>query len=218
MKKKWLSVLFAAVLVACGTVPVLAAARASAAPLTETSAPAHPKVLCVTGTGKSYAAPDVAYISVGLQTRAGTMAEGQRAIGELYRKVLEAARGSDGEISVSCDNVYGYPVCESGRTAYAFGRDIRIKTKQPAFAEKIAEACAEAGATRYSGIRYELENTAEAYAAALSAAAEDAAKKAAALGGGERLALEETCVYGTFSGGDNRIEVCATVHARYELG
>ena len=152
------------------------------------SIPENSSRLQVTGNAVVTAAPDTAYISLGVETKdpsAETAAqENARRMAQVMA-VLKEMGLSDREISTSGYNIYSYnQVVNRGTdqevtvTTYHVQNRIEITTKNLDQVGKIVDAAVQAGANQVQGIRFDIADKQELQLQALKNAVKQAHTKA----------------------------------------
>ena len=144
------------------------------------------KTITVGGEGEASAAPDVAYVSVGVQTQAATAAEATADNSRRMTAVLDAlrARGlGPRELQTSGLNVT--PQYQRDRpdvlTGYQATNMLTITVNDVERAGEILDATLAAGANRIGGLRFGIRDTAPLRQQALDEAARSARARAEAL-------------------------------------
>lgn len=178
---------------------------------------------CVTvcGTGKIIMSPDTAELSFGMQLRAKTLADAQTAMNAVYTKVMSAVKSVDADAAkcVLADYSCAYPVCENGLSSFEVNRNFTVRTKNLSAADQLITAVGNAGAVRFNGTRYLLEDTGEAYKNALVEARKNACAKVASLYQNAVLrSVREVCTNNYCApNSKGYITVEATIEACFEI-
>ncbi|HEX7140282.1 MAG TPA: SIMPL domain-containing protein [Vicinamibacterales bacterium] len=152
-------------------------------------------VVVTSGSAVISKAPDVAYVSVAVETRAKTPREAQRQNADLMNAVVKRL----GELSVPADarrtsslNLDQEFDTTNGRRVprdFAARHSLEIRVDDVSKAGEIADAAVQAGATSIEGIRFDLKDRAvvEREAVRLAVADARARAEAAAAGAGRTL-------------------------------
>ncbi len=139
----------------------------------------------VTGSGEAHAAPDVAYVTVGVQTEARRAQEAAQANAAATQKVIAAVRQQGiAERDIQTSN-YGvnprYDNRPNGSVSivgYQVTNQVRATVRKLGSVGAVIDAALDSGANVISGVSFGLENHARPEADALAAAVADARHKA----------------------------------------
>ena len=148
------------------------------------------KGITVSGVGKVTLTPDLATISLGVQTQAGKAAAAQASASAAMTKIIAAIKGlgvADKDIAtqwVSLSPQYDYS--SNGSTppkvvGYQANQSLSIKVRKIDDSGAIIDAAITAGATQVGGISFSVSDPAAATAQARTAAVADAKARAKAL-------------------------------------
>ncbi len=145
-----------------------------------------PDVLVVTGSAVVQHAPDVAFVTVSVETRARTPRDAQRlnadAVSAVLKKLGEAGVPRDAlkTVGVSIQPQYD----NNGHrlpTEVLARNTVEVATPDVARAGDIADTAIQAGATALEGIRFDLKNRAAAEREAIAQAVHDGGARAEAI-------------------------------------
>ncbi len=172
-------------------------AQAQAAPTAPASA--LPPAIVVSGQGTSSAAPDVAYLSLGVQTVAPTATAASDANSTAMAAIIAAIKGqnvADKDIQTSefsIDPVYSQPGSGGGQptvTGYRVTNTVSVMVADPGATSKVLDAAVKAGANTSASIRFGIKDTTALQQQALTQAMQQASAKADAIAkaAGVRLA------------------------------
>jgi uncharacterized protein YggE len=162
---------------------------------TQASDTSAPKTVTVVGTGKVMVAPDVAFISGGVQTRAKTAREAQTQNSAAMTAVLDRIKtlGIDAK-DVQTSGVSLYPDNQPMRdpnvqpdnqsTAYVASNVVTVRVQNIASAGGVLDALVDAGANTGVSIRFGLKDSSAAELQALEAATKEAQGRAEAIARG----------------------------------
>lgn len=166
-------------------------------------APAHPvmpgapRTLTVVGEGEVTADPDLAVLTLAVETEAAQAAEASRRNAEITERVLAAVRpllGERGELGTAGYSLYPeYEAPSPERQqegprirGYRASNEVRVELRDLARVGRVIDAAIAAGANRVAGLSFSLEERAphvrEALAEAGRAVRAEAEAAAAALG------------------------------------
>lgn len=144
----------------------------------------------VTGHAVVTAAPDVAYITLGVETKSNSAAssseENAAAVANVIAKLKEFGL-TDSEITTSNYNIYSYQDYDritdpqTYVTVYYVRNQLNIKTNRLSEVGKIIDLAIRAGANQVQGIKFDLEDKSELQLLALKNATKQAAAKAKAI-------------------------------------
>lgn len=155
--------------------------------------------LTVTGEGRASAAPDLAVISVGVETRAPTAAAAMAENAGKASALISAAKSAgvaDADIQTSDLSIW--PVYEDYRQdrpegpkliGFAVSNQVTVRLRDLPAAGATLGALVEAGANRMNGIAFGFADETPLRDAARRAAVEDAKRKAALYAGAAGVAL-----------------------------
>jgi uncharacterized protein YggE len=167
-------------------------ARGDASPLPGTNANGSPSVrsISVTGIGKITLKPDLATISLGVQSQASTAAAAQDQASAAMTKIIAALKKlgiADADMTsqwVSLQPQYDYRPDGSSPprvSGYQATQNLSVKVRKIADAGPAIDAAVAAGANQVGGISFSLADPTGATAQARAAAVADAKERAAAL-------------------------------------
>lgn len=168
--------------------------------------------LKVTGTAVISGAPDVAYITLGVETRNQSAEEASQENAERMGKVMAALKElglDDKAITTSGYNIYSYQQTVDRNapepqtiTIYTVQNRINVTTTKLKEVGKIIDAAVKAGVNQVQGIRFDIKDKQEMQLLALQKATEQARLKAEAMAesagvviGGLALMEEEYASY-----------------------
>lgn len=166
----------------------------------------EPRSISVSGTGEARAEPDIATMTLGVETRAETVAEARADAARAADAVIAALR--DGGVAeddirtthFSINEVYDYGGERPVIDGYAVSNTVMVTVRDIDATGALIDAAAAAGgdATRFNGLSFSHDDPAEYTRAARELAVEDARDKAEQLAGltgvtlGDPLAISET--------------------------
>lgn len=172
--------------------PLLAGSRPTDAPPVQgaTDTAGQAKGITVQGTGTITISPDLATISVGVQTQASRAAEAQSQASAVMAKVIAAVKHAgiaDADLTtqwISLQPLYDYSPNGSVPprvTGYQAGQSLSVKVHDVALAGPVIDAAVGAGATQVNGISFSVADPTAATSRARVAAMHDARQHAATL-------------------------------------
>ena len=175
-------------------VAAAAATALAAAPAAAQSPPQPTNTISVGGEGEASGAPDVAYVTVGVQTQARTAAEATRENNERMAAVLDALRARgvrSQDLQTSGLNVT--PQYERDRpgvvTGYQVMNNVTVTVNVVDQAGDLLDVALGAGANRVGGLRFGIRDVGALRAQALAEAVRSARARAEALAGEMGLRL-----------------------------
>jgi len=166
----------------------------------------QPRTLSVTGTGKSYLVPDIAYIYIGVHTE---NAEASKAVAEntsRSQKVTEALKKFNiAAKDIQTTNFSIYPQQQfdpQGKVTgilYVVDNTVYVTLRDLTKIGDLLDAVVNAGANTISGINFDVEDKTAALAEARAAAVADAKKQAEELAKAAGVTLGEIMYISTFT-------------------
>jgi uncharacterized protein YggE len=163
-------------------------AQAQAAPTAQASP--LPPAIVVSGEGTATASPDVAYLSLGVQSEAATATAATNANSAAMAAIIAAIKGqsvADKDIQTSefsVDPVYSQPGSNGGQptvTGYRVSNTVSVTVEDPAISSKVLDAAVKAGVNTNVSIRFAIKNTTALQQQALTQAFQQASAKADAI-------------------------------------
>lgn len=186
MKMSWLCVL--ALVLVLGSVGLTACDSSTAAGL---SASGQQQGIFVNGEGKSTAVPDIATVSLGIQTQDTTVAQAQDRASSAMDKVMASLAGNGvakkdiqtQSFSISQVTRYDSKTQQEVVTGYRVSNVVTVKIRNIDKAGSIIDGAAAAGgdSTRVNGINFSVENPSAYYTESRKLAMTDAKAKASQL-------------------------------------
>lgn len=146
--------------------------------------------ITVSGTGTAVAAPDVAYVTAGVETQAATAKDASDANSSTMAAVIAAIKAqgiADKDIQTvgfSINPVYSQPRASNATptvTAYRGNNTVSVTVNAVGDAAKVLDAVVQAGANSNVAIRFGIKDATALQTQALAAAVQQAATKAAAV-------------------------------------
>ena len=177
--------------------PVLAAAAILAAPPSAAAqeSAAGPPVIVSTGESVVRRAPDVAYLTIAVESRAGSPRDAQRQNADIMAAVQKALASASisrdalktvgAWLDQQFDNVNGRRVSRG----FVARNTLEVRVDEVGRAGEVADVAVQAGATSLGGVRFELKDRAGAERDAVRLAVENARERAeaAAKGAGRNV-------------------------------
>ncbi len=174
--------------------PMSAGAQAQASPTPQAAANAQgtPTLLNVVGRSDQRHAPDIAVISLGVQTTGTTAAEASTANSEAMAAVIAAVKDAgieDADIqstSIHLNPVFSRPSRDDPNTpptitGYQATNTVSVRVLDLDQVGTILSAGLDAGANQFGGVNFALQDRTQPYLDALAAATLDARRKADAI-------------------------------------
>jgi len=147
--------------------------------------PAQPRVLNVSGNGKVYVVPDIAYVYIGVRTESDNVADALTANNKQAQVIsdLLKERGVDPkDIQTTAFNVYPQqrfgPNGEVLGTKFVVENTVFVTVRDLSKLGELLDATVRAGANNIYGISFDVSNRSQAEAEARRLAVEDAKAKA----------------------------------------
>lgn len=199
MKNRWMLliilVLAASLLAACaGTAP------AANQPLRQIN---------VSGTGKVYLVPDIAYIYIGVRSQADDVATALEQNNRQAQTIADTLRQqgiATEDIQTTAFNVYPQqeytPEGVPGKITYVVENTVFVKVRELQKLGEILNAVVQGGANTINGISFDVQDRATAEAEARRLAVEDAKAKAGEIASLAGVTLGELQNINVYSGGD----------------
>lgn len=167
-----------------------------------------PRQITVSGTGKVYLVPDIAYIYIGVRSQADDVASALNENNRQAQGISDTLRESNvaaEDVQTTAFNVY--PVQEYGpegtvtKTSYVVENTVFVKVRNLQNLGSILNSVVQAGANTINGISFDVENRVQAEADARRMAVEDAKAKAIELAGLAGVTLGELQTVSVYSSG-----------------
>jgi hypothetical protein len=144
------------------------------------------RTLTVTGSGKVYLTPDIAYITIGVRTEGENAAETVASNNQQAQKVIETLVGQGiSEKDIQTTNFSIYPQQEydaegkpTGKIKYIVDNSVFVTVRDIAKVGSALDAVVKAGANTISGIQFDVADKTAALSEARKAAVNDAKAKA----------------------------------------
>ena len=142
------------------------------------------RTIAVSGVGTIRVAPDVAFVTLGVETRAETAREAQEANAATMTNVLDAIKARNvPESAIQTRGLSLAPIVEAEGevTGFVAQNHVVVRLTDIARVGEVVDAAVGAGANAAGGVRFGLADEAAAVQRALDAAARDARGKADAV-------------------------------------
>jgi len=157
-----------------------------------TASSATQRAITVVGVGKAAGTPDVAQVSVGIETRDPSVQKAVADNNTRMTELLAALKGlgiADGDIRTSNFSVYAEraPVfgpegtSESGPPTYTVNNQVTVKLRDVTQLANVLDAAVAAGANNIYGVTFTVEDATELEAQARGKAVDDARARAESL-------------------------------------
>ncbi|MDR3575655.1 MAG: SIMPL domain-containing protein [Anaerolineaceae bacterium] len=173
--------LMALVLGACTAAAPLSLATATPAPANAAST----RQISVTGTGKVFITPDIAYVNIGVHNQADTVSDALAQNNDQAQGVSTALKslGVDPkDIQTSSFNVYPQqqlgPNGDVQKTVYVVDNTVYVTVRDLSKLGQLLDAVTKAGANSINGIQFDAQNKAQALSQARTMAIQDARSQA----------------------------------------
>ena len=178
-----LILLIAVVLTACGSVAAAQSVTPTPSAGTEGT---PPRTLSVTGSGKVYLTPDIAYINIGVHTQGDDAAGAVASNNSQSQTVIDALRGLGIDArDIQTTNFSIYPQQQydpqgqpSGEITYMVDNTVFVTVRELDEIGDLLDAAVAAGANSINGISFDVADRTEALSGARQAAVADARAQA----------------------------------------
>jgi uncharacterized protein len=182
MNKKWLPLLFAAgllvVLSACSPQPDASAQQAQ-------QGQTQPRTITVSGNGKVYLTPDVAYISIGVQSQSENVGDALTANNTKSQEVSKTLQDLGVQAKdIQTTNFNIYPMTQTdpeGKpkpTIFTVDNSVNVTVRDLGLLGKLLDGVVRSGANSINGINFDVVDRSKALSEARKLAVEDARKQA----------------------------------------
>ena len=167
------------------------------------------RTVTVTGSGKVYLTPDIAYITIGVHTEGENAAEAVASNNAQAQEVIDAllAQGI-AERDIQTTNFSIYPQQEydtegkpTGKIKYIVDNSVFVTVRDITNVGDVLDAAVQAGANTISGIQFDVEDKTAALSEARKAAVNDAGVKAEELASAAGVTLGEVQTISEYTSG-----------------
>jgi uncharacterized protein len=167
------------------------------------------RTVTVTGSGKVYLTPDIAYITIGVHTEGDNAAEAVASNNTQSQKVIDAllAQGI-AEKDIQTTNFSIYPQQEydtegkpTGKIKYIVDNSVFVTVRDITNVGDVLDATVKAGANTISGIQFDVADKTAALSEARTAAVNDAHVKAEELAKAAGVSLGEVQTISEYTSG-----------------
>jgi uncharacterized protein len=167
------------------------------------------RTVTVTGSGKVYLTPDIAYITIGVHTEGENAAEAVAANNTQSQKVIDAllAQGI-AEKDIQTTNFSIYPQQEydtdgkpTGKIKYIVDNSVFVTVRDIDNVGDVLDAAVKAGANTISGIQFDVADKTAALSEARAAAVNDARVKAEELADAAGVSVGEVQTISEYTSG-----------------
>jgi len=182
---------------------------AACQPVDQTPVTNHlPPQISVTGTGKVYLVPDIAYVYIGVRSQADDVASAlsqNNAQAQAIASTLRERNVAAEDIQTTAFNVYPQqeylPSGETGKTYYVVENTVFVKVRDLQNLGTLLDAVVRSGANSINGITFDVQDRVSAEAEARKLAIEDAKAKAVELAGLAGVELGDLYSVSVYSSG-----------------
>jgi hypothetical protein len=167
------------------------------------------RTVTVTGSGKVYLTPDIAYITIGVHTEGENAAEAVASNNAQAQEVIDAllAQGI-AERDIQTTNFSIYPQQEydtegkpTGKIKYIVDNSVFVTVRDITNVGDVLDAAVQAGANTISGIQFDVEDKTAALSEARKAAVADAGVKAEELASAAGVSLGDVQTISEYTSG-----------------
>lgn len=167
------------------------------------------RTVTVTGSGKVYLTPDIAYITIGVHTEGENAAEAVASNNAQAQEVIDAllAQGI-AERDIQTTNFSIYPQQEydtegkpTGKIKYIVDNSVFVTVRDITNVGDVLDAAVQAGANTISGIQFDVEDKTAALSEARKAAVADAGVKAEELASAAGVTLGDVQTISEYTSG-----------------
>jgi len=167
------------------------------------------RTVTVTGSGKVYLTPDIAYITIGVHTEGENAAEAVASNNAQAQKVIDALKAQGiAEKDIQTTNFSIYPQQEydtegkpTGKIKYIVDNSVFVTVRDITNVGDVLDAAVQAGANTISGIQFDVEDKTAALSEARKAAVADAGVKAEELASAAGVSLGDVQTISEYTSG-----------------
>jgi uncharacterized protein YggE len=167
------------------------------------------RTVTVSGSGKVYLTPDIAYITIGVHTEGDNAAEAVASNNAQTQKVIDAIKAEGiADKDIQTTNFSIYPQQEydtdgkpTGKVKYIVDNSVFVTVRDITKVGDVLDAAVKAGANSISGIQFDVADKTAALSEARKAAVEDAKVKAEELASAAGVSLGEVQTISEYTSG-----------------
>jgi hypothetical protein len=167
------------------------------------------RTVTVSGSGKVYLTPDIAYITIGVHTEGDNAAEAVASNNAQAQKVIDALKAEGiADKDIQTTNFSIYPQQEydtegkpTGKVKYIVDNSVFVTVRDIDKVGDVLDAAVTAGANSISGIQFDVADKTAALSEARKAAVEDANVKAEELASAAGVTLGEVQTISEYTSG-----------------
>jgi hypothetical protein len=167
------------------------------------------RTVTVTGSGKVYLTPDIAYITIGVHTEGENAAEAVASNNAQAQEVIDALKAQGiAEKDIQTTNFSIYPQQEydtegkpTGKIKYIVDNSVFVTVRDITNVGDVLDAAVQAGANTISGIQFDVEDKTAALSEARKAAVADAGVKAEELASAAGVTLGDVQTISEYTSG-----------------
>lgn len=166
----------------------------------------YPRQISVSGTGKVYLVPDIAYVYIGVRSQADDVASAlsqNNAQAQAIANTLKERNVAAEDIQTSSFNVYPQqeylPSGETGKTFFVVENTVFVKIRDLQNLGTLLDAVVRSGANSINGVSFDVQDRVSAEAEARKLAVDDAKAKAVELAGLSGVELGELYTVSVYS-------------------
>jgi uncharacterized protein len=167
------------------------------------------RTVTVSGSGKVYLTPDIAYITIGVHTEGDNAAEAVASNTAQVQKVIDALKAAGiADKDIQTTNFSIYPQQEydtegkpTGKIKYIVDNSVFVTVRDITKVGDVLDATVKAGANSISGIQFDVADKTAALSDAREAAVKDASVKAEELASAAGVSLGEVQTISEYTSG-----------------
>jgi uncharacterized protein len=171
--------------------------------------PAVTRTLSVSGSGKVYLTPDIAYITIGVHTENNSAAEAVASNNQQAEQVISALKAQGiADKDIQTTNFSIYPQQEydqngkpTGTIKYIVDNSVFVTVRDITQVGDVLDAAVKAGANSISGIQFDVTDKTQALSEARKSAVNDAQVKAEELSSAAGVTLGEVQTISEYTSG-----------------
>lgn len=202
-------VLIAALLSGCASAAFAQSSTPAAASGEQAVAEPVNRTITVTGTGKVFLTPDIAYVTIGVHTEGSEAAQAVAENNAKTQKVIDTLKAegvAEKDIQTTNFSIYPQPVYDdqgkpTGEIKYTVDNSVVVTVRDITKIGDLLDAVVQAGANNINGIQFDVADKTAALSAARQGAVQDAKTKADELASAAGVSVGEVQTMSEYSSG-----------------